>query len=257
MNESSPFENLLPVVREAGRAEMLRFENGFEVEIKEDRTPVTSADIAANGIILEALRRLYPEIPVVSEEFPKPESVDRADRFFLVDPLDGTSDFIAKRKEFTVNIALVENGRVVLGIVAVPALDELFYGFRDRAFKTTLGSASLKNAKKIKLSDRFFPGRTQRNPRVLKSVSHVEPATADLLRKISGTEIAVGSSLKFLRLAEGLADYYPRCVSLHGWDIAAGHGVLKAAGGNVYRFGTDIEVEYGMENTVSPPFEAY
>lgn len=256
MNGSSPFENLLPAFREAGRAEMLRFENGFDVEIKEDRTPVTSADIAANEIILSALQKLYPGIPVVSEESPKPENV-RAERFFLVDPLDGTSDFIAKRKEFTVNVALVENGRVVLGIVAVPALGELFYGFRDRALKTTLESASFKNAREIKLSDRFFPGRSTRKPRVLKSVSHVEPATADLLRKISGTEIAVGSSLKFLRLAEGLADYYPRLVPLHGWDIAAGHGVLKAAGGNVYRFGTNSEVEYDMENLVSPPFEAY
>ena len=255
--QTLPFENLFPAVREASRIEMRHFENGFDVEIKSDSTPVTSADIAANRILLEALNRLYPDIPVVSEESEFPNRKIPEGRFFLVDPLDGTSDFIAKRREWTVNVALVEKGRVVLGIVSAPALGEFFYGFRDRAFKTAIDDVSLENVRELKIRKRFFPNRSPRSPRVLRSVSHVEPATEELLRKISGTEIPVGSSLKFLRIADGSADYYPRAFSLHEWDIAAGHGVLKAAGGNVYRLGTVSEVEYGSKGFVSPPFEAY
>ncbi len=255
--QTLPFENLFPAVREASRIEMRHFENGFDVEIKSDRTPVTSADIAANRILLESLNRLYPDIPVVSEESEFPDRKIPEGRFFLVDPLDGTSDFIAKRREWTVNVALVENARVVLGIVSAPALGEFFYGYRDRAFKTAIDDVSLENLRELKLRHRFFPNRSLRSPRVLRSVSHVEPATEELLRKLSGTEISVGSSLKFLRIADGSADYYPRAFSLHEWDIAAGHGVLKAAGGNVYRLGTASEVEYGSKGFVSPPFEAY
>lgn len=257
MQSSLPFENLFPAVREASRIEMRYFENGFDVEIKPDRTPVTSADLSANRILLEALHRLYPEIPVVSEEAEQSRQNLSGGRFFLVDPLDGTSDFIAKRKEWTVNVALVEQGRVVLGIVAAPALNEFFYGFGGCAFKTAIDDLSLENVRTLKLRDRFFPKSPRKKPRILRSVSHVEPATEELLRKLSGTAIPVGSSLKFLRIADGFADYYPRPFPLHEWDIAAGHGVLKAAGGNVYRFGSVSEVEYGAKGFVSPPFEAY
>ncbi len=255
--QTLPFENLFPAVREASRIEMRYFENGFEVEAKPDSTPVTSADLAANRILLDALNRLYPGIPVVSEESEFPDREISEGRFFLVDPLDGTSDFIAKRREWTVNVALVEYRRVVLGIVSAPALNEFFYGFRDRAFRTAIDDLSLENLRELKIRDRFFPKISPRKPRVLRSVSHVEPATEELLRNISGTEIPVGSSLKFLRIADGFADYYPRPLPLHEWDIAAGHGVLKAAGGNVYRLGTGFEVEYGAKGFVSPPFEAY
>ena len=257
MQTSQPFENLFPAVREASCIAMRFFENGFDVETKPDKTPVTSADLSANRILLEALHRLYPETPVVSEETEPPRLGASVGRFFLVDPLDGTSDFIAKRKEWTVNVALVEQGRVVLGIVAAPALNEFFYGFGDRAFKTTIDDVSLKNIRQLKLKNRFFPKISERKPRILRSVSHLEPATEELLHSLSGTEIPVGSSLKFLRIADGFADYYPRPFPLHEWDISAGHGVLKAAGGNVYRFGSDFEVEYGAKGFVSPPFEAY
>lgn len=257
MHEPLPFENLFHAVREASRLELRYFENGFDVKLKADRTPVTSADLSANQVLLEALHRLYPEIPVVSEEVERPKPEVSGERFFLVDPLDGTSDFIAKRKEWTVNVALVEHDRVVLGIVSAPALNEFFYGFRGCAFKTTLDDVSLENIRRLELRDRFFPQVSRKKPRVLRSVSHIEPATEELLRNLSGTELPVGSSLKFLRIADGFADYYPRPLPLHEWDIAAGHGVLKAAGGNVYRLGTDLEVEYGAKGFVSPPFEAY
>ncbi|MBP5246281.1 MAG: 3'(2'),5'-bisphosphate nucleotidase CysQ [Fibrobacter sp.] len=257
MQNPIPYGDLLPAIREASAKEMLYYNNGYDVQIKSDETPVTSADLASNRILVDALQKLYPEIPVVSEEFDKPNPEVLRNAFFLVDPLDGTSDFISGRKEFTVNVALVERGKVVLGIVAVPALNELFYGYRDRAFCTSLSDVELGNVKELHLSGRYRPFMPGRKPRVLVSVSHAEPQTEDHLRKIAGEEIPVGSSLKFLRIADGFADYYPRAVSLHEWDIAAGHGVLKAAGGNVYRFGTENEVEYGQKDFVCPPFEAY
>ncbi len=257
MNRPLPFENLLPAVREASLAEMRFFKTGFSVELKKDNTPVTSADIEANRILLSALQKFYPEIPVVSEESELPSDFDPEGRFFLVDPLDGTSDFVSKRSEFTVNIALVERRRVVLGIVSAPALNELFYGYRNIAFKAALDDVLLENVRPLVLSKRFSPTGFSGRPRVLVSVSHVEPATEELLKKIPCERVPVGSSLKFLRIADGFADCYPRPCALHEWDIAAGHGVLKAAGGDVYRFGTELEVEYGQKDFVSPPFFAY
>lgn len=257
MQNPIPYGDLLPAIREASAAEMQYFHHGYAVQIKRDETPVTSADLAANKILVDALKTLYPEIPVVSEESDAPCSEFFKESFFLVDPLDGTSDFISGRKEFTVNVALVEQGKVVLGIVAVPALNELFYGYRGKAFCASLDDVKLQNIKTLQLLDRYSPFESKSKPRVLVSVSHVEPQTEDHLQKISGERIPVGSSLKFLRIAEGFADYYPRAISLHEWDIAAGHGVLKAAGGNVYRFGTQNEVEYGKKDYVCPPFEAY
>ncbi|MEE3339748.1 MAG: inositol monophosphatase family protein [Hallerella sp.] len=258
MQNSIPYGDLFPAVREASTVEMQYYHSqGYDVQIKKDETPVTSADITANKILVEALQKLYPEIPVVSEEFDKPRAESLKERFFLVDPLDGTSDFISGRKEFTVNIALVEKGKVSLGIVAVPALNELFYGYCGKAFSTALDDVDLQNVKALRVSDRYRPFMPGRQPRVLVSVSHVEPQTEDHLQKFACQRLPVGSSLKFLRIADGFADYYPRAVSLHEWDIAAGHGVLKAAGGNVYSFGTEDEVEYGQKDFVCPPFEAY
>lgn len=257
MHNPIPYGDLFPAVREASAAELRYFSEGYDVQIKKDRTPVTSADLAANRILVDALQKLYPEIPVVSEEFDKPDPETLKKAFFLVDPLDGTTDFISGRKEFTVNVALVEQGKVVLGIVAVPALNELYYGYRGEAFFAPLDDESLQKKRPLHVQDRYRPFMPGRKPRVLVSVTHSDPGTLDHLRKIAGEELPVGSSLKFLRIADGFADYYPRNFSLHEWDIAAGHGVLKAAGGNVYRFGTENEVEYGKKDFVCPPFEAY
>jgi len=258
MQNPIPYGDLFPAVRDASAAEMRYYHGqGYDVQIKNDETPVTSADISANKILVEALQKLYPEIPVVSEELDKPIAESLNGSFFLVDPLDGTSDFISGRKEFTVNIALVEQGKVSLGIVAVPALNELFYGYRNTAFTCPLNDVELRNVKVLEVSNRYRPFMPGRKPRVLVSVSHVEPQTEDHLRKLVYEKVPVGSSLKFLRIADGSASYYPRAVSLHEWDIAAGHGVLKAAGGNAYTFGTENEVEYGKKDFICPPFEAY
>jgi len=252
-----PYMDLLPAVSAASFSVLEFFKGGFDVMVKDDSTPVTSADLASNKILLDALQKYFSDIPVVSEEILNPPLSALKDKFFLVDPLDGTSDFISGRKEFTVNLALIEKGLVALGIVSAPALGELFVGFNGIALRTSISDVSLSHPERLFLKNRYVPFQKGRVPRVLVSVSHTDPRTSDHLQRIGGVKIPVGSSLKFLRIADSFADYYPRVKSLHEWDIAAGHGVLKAAGGNVYLFGLQSEVKYGTPGFISPPFEAY
>lgn len=248
---------LLSAVRAASRVVLDIYQGAFDVHMKEDHTPVTAADLAANAILLEALAAAYPSIPVVSEESHLPEL--KGDRFFLVDPIDGTSDFVKRRDEFTVNVALVENGLVSAGVVSAPALDELFSGLVGVG--AWMGPLYDEQASLTLLPPRvsFDPRSPGSKPvRVLCSVSHRDPHTDALIAALpSAQPLSVGSSLKFCRLAQGLADYYPRKASLHEWDIAAGHAVLKAAGGNVYEACTRTEVRYGNPGFATPFFEAY
>jgi len=255
-------EPLLRSVADASRAVLEIYRTTFAVKTKADASPVTAADLAANAILLRDLAALYPQWPVVSEESVAPFSSAGAfpERYFLVDPIDGTSDFIKRRDEFTVNIALVEKGHVVMGVVAAPALDELFYGIVGQgAWQRPLGGDPI-SAQRIGQERQTFDPRTPglEPVRVLMSVSHRDAQTDALVAAIPTIQmLSVGSSLKFCRLAQGVADYYPRCKSLHEWDIAAGHAILKAAGGNVYLAGTRNELTYGNAEFATPHFEAY
>lgn len=257
MNPYEELEPILRAVRAASRAVLHIYQGAFEVQMKEDHSPVTAADLAANAILLEALAIHYPSVPVVSEESLPPEL--EGNSFFLVDPIDGTSDFVKRRDEFTVNVALVEDGFVRAGIVSAPALDELFCGVvGDGAWAGPLydGRATLSRLPPRAPFSPRSPG--DQTVRVLCSVSHRDPHTDALIAALPKAEpLSVGSSLKFCRLAQGKADYYPRKASLHEWDIAAGHAILKAAGGNVYNAGTLEEVRYGNAGFATPFFEAY
>lgn len=254
------FAAVLRTVARASRAVLDIYHSAFEVVTKEDATPVTTADLEANRILQQDLRRDYPGIPVVSEESAFPFSGNAPEHFFLVDPIDGTRDFIQRRDEFTVNVALVENGRVIAGAVSAPALGELFWGVEgEGAWQCALFDAHWQHQPVQRCSPRFDP----QNPgsalvRVLASVNHRDPRTDALMARLPAWQaLQVGSSLKFCRLAQGRADYYPRQMSLHEWDIAAGHAVLKAAGGNVYLSGTREELRYGSAGFSTPCFEAY
>jgi 3'(2'), 5'-bisphosphate nucleotidase len=256
--------DLVPVlhaVEEASLAVLDIYHGDFAVATKADETPVTAADLAANAILLRELARAFPDIPVVSEESAPPFAGAGAvpSRFFLVDPIDGTRDFIKRTDEFTVNVALIEHGYVVAGVVAAPALDQLFWGVVGqgawlRAISPSGDAQAVDNAHRG-----FDPRRPGTQPvRVLMSVSHRDPDTDAMVAALPAVvPLFVGSSLKFCRLAQGLADYYPRKKSLHEWDIAAGHAVLKAAGGNVYHAGTRTEITYGNADFATPFFEAY
>ena len=238
-----------PIAEEAGRATM-QFYGLTQATEKADGSPVTAADQAAEDIILPALRHLTPDIPVVSEEeASKGLSPDvTGARFWLVDPLDGTKEFLSGNGEFTVNIALIEDGAPVLGVVVVPALGETYAGAEP-------GSASLKNAdgeRRIRVRTVPDEGLT-----VVGSRSHGDAAAMESFlgrRKVANFR-AAGSSLKLCLIARGEADLYPRLGTTMEWDIAAGHAVLRAAGGFV-RTLDGGEFRYGKPEYRNPHFAA-
>jgi 3'(2'), 5'-bisphosphate nucleotidase len=196
---------------------------------KADGSPVTDADHASEAVIMAHLARLMPGIPVVSEEHASwPPAEALRDVFVLVDPLDGTREFIAGRDEYTVNIAVIARGEPVAGVVAAPALHQVWRGARGvGAERLALGSAG----EPVRLAPRPWPAGS---PVALVSRSHGDAASAAMIDRLPGAiQQPCGSSVKFCRLAEGAADFYPRLAPTCEWDVAAGHAVLAAAGGVV------------------------
>lgn len=228
-NHAALAEALLPLAHEAGAAIMAVYATPFTTRSKDDRSPVTDADDAAETIILAGLRRLTPDIPVVAEELAaRGEAPQIGDGpFWLVDPLDGTREFIERNGEFTVNIALVENGRPVLGIVLAPALEVAWLG---------VAAAGARRFDKLHPEGRAIRARPVPKvaPLVLVSRNHREASVDTWLKQQMAPETkTVGSSLKFCQIAEGAADFYPRFAAISEWDTAAGQAVLEAAGGQV------------------------
>jgi 3'(2'), 5'-bisphosphate nucleotidase len=216
------------VAREAGDAIMKIYDAGFTVDIKSDNSPVTEADTAAEAIILRALSRLTPDIPVVAEEQVAAHGAptDVGDRFWLVDPLDGTREFLTHNDEFTVNIALIEAQQPVLGVVHTPAKQLTFTG------GVGLGATRSEDGAPAPITIRRPPAK---GLTVVASRRH--GSAAELDHFLDGRTIAervnCGSSLKFCLVACGEADLYPRFGPTMEWDTAAGHAVLAAAGGRV------------------------
>ncbi len=219
---------------EAGRTAYAIYRGDFEVQTKPDESPVTAADHAAERIILARLSQGAPGIPVVAEEQVAAGNVPpSAALFFLVDPVDGTKEFIEKRGDFTVNIALVRNGVPELGVVYAPAKSRLFAGdaVRGEAFRTEQSPEDPKQAPRTPIRTRQ-PGPAGLT--VVASRSHRSPETDAWLARVKVAEVvSVGSSLKFCLVAAGEADVYPRLGPTMEWDTAAGHAVLSAAGGAV------------------------
>ena len=251
---------LTDAAAKAGAAIMVHFRQGAEVELKHDNSPVTRADRNSEAIILAGLARLAPEITVVSEEscgtigaLPR--------RFFLVDPLDGTKEFIQKRSDFTVNVALIEDGRPSFGLVYAPARALLAVTLAPgeavwAELPPDASGADLGQLRQTALRARA-PGN--QGLTALVSLSHLDPATEAYLAKLNiAGRSSVGSSVKFVALARGDADIYPRFGPTMEWDTAAGQAVLEAAGGKVLtpsgeplRYG---KTEQGLRN---PSFIAW
>jgi 3'(2'), 5'-bisphosphate nucleotidase len=219
---------------EAGRAACAIYRSGFEVQTKQDDSPVTAADHAAEAIILARLAAAVPSIPVVAEEQVAAGHVPQTgNEFFLVDPLDGTKEFIQRRGDFTVNIALVRAGTPALGVVYAPEKSRLFAGDvgARRAFRSEQSVDEQEPASRTDIRVRMPPpvGLT-----VVASRSHLNAETDQYLRRLKISNlVSVGSSLKFCLVAAGEADVYPRLGPTMEWDTAAGHAVLAAAGGTV------------------------
>ena len=247
--------DLLPALRAiaatAGEAILGIYRGAFDVRTKGDASPVTVADELADRLIVAALRQLTPAIPVVSEETVETSgpAAAGAARFWLVDPLDGTKEFIKRNGEFTVNIALIDRGRPVAGVVHIPALGETFAG-ADGA------GASLQRAGAQPLPIHCRPAPAE-GLTVMTSRSHADNAVLDdFLRDwpVAARQVA-GSSLKLCRIAEGAADLYPRLGPTMEWDTAAGQAVLEAAGGTV-RDLDGAPLRYGKGDYRNPHFLA-
>lgn len=241
-------DDLAEAAKEAGEAILEIVRRGFDVEAKGDRSPVTEADRAAELIILAALARAAPGVPVIAEEEVAAGRVPRhGDVFFLVDPLDGTKEFVRGGDDYTVNIGLIEHGVPTLGVVFAPATGRLHGGCAGE------GAWLDEGAGRVSIRTR---GRGEEVTAVA-SKSHLNQATIDYLEAAVGAcgYLSIGSSLKFCIVAEGLADIYPRAAPTSEWDTAAGHAVLLAAGGLVD--GPDGEpLKYGKEAFFNRAFVA-
>ena len=227
---------LTDAAAKAGAAIMAHYAGPTEVETKDDASPVTKADRDAETVILKALKVLAPNIPVVSEETAADRSAALGPRFFLVDPLDGTKEFIKKRTDFTVNVALIENGYPCFGLVYAPARALLAVTPADGiAVEATLPPDAA-GADLGALEQRRLHARTgdPNGLTALVSLSHLDPETEKFLQGLHIAErTSAGSSVKFLEIARGRADVYPRFGPTMEWDTAAGQAVLEAAGGHV------------------------
>ncbi len=221
--------SLMPIAAAAGAAIMQIYDAGFTVQRKEDNSPLTLADLESQRVIIDGLRRITPDIPILSEESAQAPWVERQTwrELWVVDPLDGTREFVKRNGEFTVNIALVVEHEPVLGVVAAPAQGLVYWGAsRVGAFSHHHGAEQIP----IRVS-------APHNPlRVVGSRSHASAETAAYL-ELLGPHVmtGIGSSLKFCLVAEGKADLYPRFGPTSEWDTAAGQALLEAAGGHVTR----------------------
>lgn len=219
---------VIDLARQAGRATMPYYDGTLAAEVREkdNRTPVTLADEVAHDILVEGLRQIDPGTPVISEEAEAASFDHRRAwrRFWLVDPLDGTKEFIKRRAEFTVNVALIEDGEPVLGVVLAPALDLLYWAVKGGgAWREENGGP----AERI-YSSPPSPGTPLT---VVESLSHPSPELEDYLQTIAvGRRVKAGSSLKFCWVAEGRADIYPRLGPTMEWDVAAGDCVYRQSG---------------------------
>lgn len=246
---SALLEQVIDISRAAGEQVLQVYRSDFEVRGKEDASPVTEADERAEALILAALAQCAPGVPVISEEAAAAGYIPEVgQRFWLVDPLDGTREFINRNGEFTVNVALIEGGEPVLGVVLAPALGRLFAGARGcGAFIEEAGARQPIECREV----------SPEGLDVVASRSHGDAQALDVFlagRKVRSLKSA-GSSLKICLVAAGEADLYPRLGRTMEWDIAAGHAVLLAAGGQLLTL-QDEPLRYGKLGLDNPHFYA-
>ncbi len=244
-------DSVSETARQAGAAIMEIYARDFDIENKGDGSPLTEADLAAHALICERLAELTPELPILSEESRDIPYEERSqwNRYWLVDPLDGTKEFINRNGEFTVNIALIENGHPVLGVVYAPVMDILYTGCAGQATRQEQDTAG------AAIRVRTFTGE---QPGLVASRSHAGPALATAIEGLQARfgevdTVSMGSSFKLCLVAEGRADLYPRLGPTSEWDTAAAHAVVEAAGGRV----TTLQGEdlcYNKKNLLNPWF---
>lgn len=253
-NREALLDEMVALVRAANAAVMAVYERPVSVQLKEDQSPLTEADLASHRVLSDGLGRLSPTLPVISEEGGLPAYEDRKGwpAYWLIDPLDGTKEFIAKNGEFTVNLALIEDGRPTLGVVGVPARGQLYIGDVRRGVAQRIDDSGTSS-----LRARRYAGGP---PTVVASRRHggeaLEAAMKTLEARHGSVELRnVGSALKLCLLAEADADVYPRLAPTSEWDTAAAQAVLEAAGGAVLQLG-GAPLAYNKPNILNPEFVA-
>lgn len=240
------------IARDAGDAILAIYDSGFNVEEKEDKSPLTDADLASHNLILSRLSELTPDIPILSEESAKLPFEERSswETYWLVDPLDGTREFVKRNGEFTVNIALIHQHKSIIGVINVPVLDVDYYAWQDGGcFKTEdKGDANKITVKKLDGLQLSVAG----------SRSHGSDMMQNYMEKLAADNgeietLSMGSSLKFCLVAEGRADLYPRLGLTSEWDTAAAHCIVVQAGGYITK--TDMTpLEYNTKDSLLNPF---
>jgi len=244
-------DSLCRIAEAAGREAMAVYHSDFAVRQKDDASPLTEADLRADKVIRTELERTFPGMFILSEESSSLAATeldqDTTGTFFLVDPLDGTKEFVKRNGEFTVNIALIQQGKPVAGVVLAPALDELFYAAE--------GLGAWKRTSTCIISLKVAPFGGGRSLHIIGSRSHGSEALNQWLAKLNYeyTFIAAGSALKFCRIAEALADLYPRFGPTSQWDTAAAQCVLEQAGGAVCDF-SGASLRYGLDRPILNPY---
>lgn len=246
---------VVDIAQKAGAAILDIYNNYDDVQIeqKSDDSPLTIADKTANAIICEGLEQLSVKYPIISEENKEIPYEERKNftHYWLVDPLDGTKEFIKRNGEFTVNIALVYNQRVVMGVVYAPVLDEMYWAAKDQ------GAYRIRDGRKERLDISAFTMKDEQL-NIVCSRSHLNSDTEDFIGKLNQPNlVSKGSSLKFLIIANGDAHVYPRLAPTMEWDTGAAQIVLEEAGGKVINHETNDHLEYNKENLRNPYFVAY
>lgn len=239
---------------EAASKEILQIYNSsdFQIDVKGDNSPLTLADRKSHEVIEQYLNET--QLPILSEEGKNIPYETRKEwkHFWLIDPLDGTKEFIKRNNEFTVNIALVENQTPILGVVAVPVTGDVYYAYREG------GACHRRPGFESPLSNLLQADLTKKGLRIVASRSHMNEETENFIQKLDSPQlISAGSSLKFMLLASGAADVYPRFAPTMEWDTAAPHAVLNEIGLKVYRQGSDEELRYNKADLLNPHFICY
>ena len=250
MLDKIDLKDIVNIAKEAGDAIMEIYEKDFTIEYKDDKSPLTEADLKSNEIICSALKNLYPHIPIISEENKGVPYLERKkwDYYWLIDPIDGTKEFIKKSGEFTVNIALIYKDRPVLGVVYAPVLDDMYFSKKD--------TGAYKNDERLPIKQNLEP---ERELNVVVSISHRSEETQAFIDELAfGTEklnlVSKGSSLKLCMVAEGTADVYPRLAPTMEWDTGAAHAIVIESGKQVVQYENGKPLVYNKENLLNPWF---
>lgn len=226
----------------------------WEVEAKSDSSPLTLADRESHIVICEGLQKAFPEIPILSEESTSEEQENRRswNTFWLVDPLDGTKEFIKRNGEFTVNIALIENGQTTMGVVFVPVQDEMYYASKGK------GAYLISNSSEPQLLSTKTYEKGQKGVKIVCSRSHLNEATRTFVEQFNEPELMpTGSSLKFMLVAKGDAHVYPRLGPTMEWDTGAAQCVVEESGGKVIEHPGENHLLYNKESLLNPNFIVY